>query len=281
MTEHCPFVNISLPLVNRFAPPSFIALIWWLFNVLKKPNCKQMKHQFLTNPILLILAIVIILSGCTKELNNEKAVPADPEQSTAGSHSDALRQNSILGFLDGSASPIGFVGPRSDRTFYPATELMVGMWTVSNAPFYFYGYFCSTHSLAPTPDGIQSAILKLYSNPTPINGDGVHANYGTNNAFYVQRVTGAWDVTQMNLINWGNLPAVTTANQVLVPHTNLSSLDLTIDVTAMVKAAVAEGHTMIGFRLFPVTQTPLNMRNFVSCYHERADLRPRLIINGF
>lgn len=241
-----------------------------------------MKHQSSTNPILLILAILIFLSSCTKEFNGEKA--ANDVQSTAGMsgpHSDTLKLNSILGFLSGSASPIGFVGPRSDRTFYPSTELMAGMWTVSNAPFYFYGYFCTTHSLAPTPDGIQSAILKLYSNPTPINGDGVHANYGTNNAFYVQRVTGAWDVTQMNLINWGNLPAVTTADQVLVPHTNLPSLDLTIDVTAMVKAAVAEGETMIGFRLFPVTQTPLNMRNFVSCYHDRLDLQPRLIVNGF
>jgi hypothetical protein len=243
-----------------------------------------MKHQFSTNPILLILAIVMILSSCTKELNNEKQVPANEGQSSVsmnGPHSDTLKLNSILGFLSGSASAIGYGAASSDRTFYPSTELMTGLWTVNGAPFLFYGYFCTTRALAPTPDGIQSAYLQLYSNPSPINGDGVHANYGSNNAFYVQRVIGSWDVTQMNLIRWGNLPGATTKDQVLVPHTNLPSLDVTVDVTAMVKTAVAEGKTMIGFRLLPVARDPLNMRNFVSCYHERRDLQPRLIINGF
>ncbi|HEY1167053.1 MAG TPA: hypothetical protein VGE90_17890 [Chitinophaga sp.] len=246
-----------------------------------------MKRQLSTNPILLILAIVVILSSCTKELNGEKTLSANDKQSKtsmSSPHSDTLKLSggsSILGFLSGSASAIGYGAASSDRTFYPSTELMTGIWTVSGSPFLFYGYFCTTRALGTNPDDIQTAYLQLYSNPTPINGDGVHANYGTNNAFYVQRVIGSWDVTQMNLIRWGALPGATTSDQVLVPHTSLASLDVTVDVTAMVKAAIRAGRTVIGFRLLPVSQSGLNMRNFVSCYHERTDLQPRLIINGF
>lgn len=239
-----------------------------------------MKHQSSTNPILLILAIVIILSSCTKELNHEKPVPANDAQSTAsmkGPHSDTLKFGSILGFLTGSASTIGLGS--SDRTFYPSTELMAGLWTVDQVQFLFYGFFFTTQALAPTADGVKSAYLMLYSNPTPLNGDKVHANSGPDNAFYVQRVSGDWDIFQMDKIRWGNQPAAWGKNRVLVPHTNLPFLDVTVDVTALVKDAINDGENMIGFRLTPTARAPHNMRNFVSCYHERTDLQPRLIIN--
>jgi len=282
LNEHYPFVNISLPLVNRFAPPSAIALIWCFFNFLKKPNCKQMKHQLSTNPILLILAIVIILSSCTKELNNEKTMPADHGQAIAkvkGPHSDTLKFGSILGFLTGSTSAIGLGSASSDRTAYPSTELMAGLWTVDQAQILLYGFFFTTQALAPTADGVKSAYLMLYSNPTPLNGDKVHANSGTDNAFYVQRVSGDWDIFQLDKIRWGNQPGAWGKNRVLVPHTDLPFLDVTVDVTALVKDAIIDGENMIGFRLTPTARKPHNIRNFVSCYHERTDLQPRLIIN--
>ncbi|HEY1167054.1 MAG TPA: DNRLRE domain-containing protein [Chitinophaga sp.] len=239
-----------------------------------------MKHQLSKDPILLILAIVIILSSCTKELNNENAVPANQEQATAkakGPHSDTLKFGSVLGFLTGSASVIGLGS--NDRTFYPSTELMAGLWTVDQAQVLLYGFFFTTQALGPTADGVKSAYLMLYSNPTPLNGDKVHANSGPDNAFYVQRVSGDWDIFQMDKIRWNNQPGAWGKNRVLVPHTNLPSLDVVVDVTALVKDAIIDGENVIGFRLTPTARKPHNIRNFVSCYHERTDLQPRLIIN--
>ncbi|KAA2240335.1 hypothetical protein F0L74_29705 [Chitinophaga agrisoli] len=183
-----------------------------------------------------------------------------------------------LGFLTGSASVIGIPGQSVDLTFYPSTELMAGVWTVQGTAYTFQSYFCTTQALAPTEANVQEAYLMLNSNPTPINGDGVHANSGTNNAFYVRRVVGDWDVTQMDKIKWTSRPATTTDDQVLIPHTTLASDDLAVNVTAMVKTAIRQGETMIGFCLVPVATQPLNMRNFVSPYHERLDRAPRLVI---
>jgi len=236
-----------------------------------------MKH-----PILLIAAILLLLSGCAKEFNDGKDLPAKHPFSTAQMkrhHSDTIKLNSALGFLTGSTTTIGNGSPNSDRTAYPSTEIMAGMWTVNGVAYAFYGYFFTTQALAPNVDDIQSASLSLFSNPTPLNGDKIHANSGTNNAFYVQRVTGDWDIFNLDAIRWGSQPAASTTDQVLVPHTNLPFLDVDVDVTAMVKKAVRNGETVIGFRLNPVANGPLNMRNFVSCDHERTDLQPRLIID--
>lgn len=236
-----------------------------------------MKH-----PILLIAAGLILLSACTKELNDGKDMPAKHPSSTAQMsrpHSDTIKINSVLGFLTGSTTTIGNGSPNSDRTAYPSTEIMAGMWTVDGVAYALRGYFFTTQALAPNANDIQSATLFLFSNPTPLNGDKVHANSGTNNAFYVQRVTGDWDIFNLGAIRWGSEPAVTTTDQVLVPHTNSPFLDVEVDVTAMVKKAVSNGETVIGFRLKTLATAPLNMRNFVSCDHERTDLQPRLIID--
>jgi len=234
-----------------------------------------MKH-----PILLIAAISTLLAACAKELNDGKDMPAKHPSSTAqmsSPHSDTIKFNSVLGFLTGSTTTIG--NGSSDRTAYPSTEIMAGVWTVGGTAYALNGYFFTTQALAPNANDIQSATLVLFSNPTPLNGDRIHANSGTYNGFYVQRVTGNWDIFNLGAIRWGSQPVATTTDQVLIPHTDLPFLDLEVDVTAMVRRAVTNGETVIGFKLKPVATSPLNMRNFVSCDHERTDLQPRLLID--
>src|SRR5687767_5585233 len=64
-------------------------------------------------------------------------------------------------------------------------DLDAQAWTKDGYPLNVRGAFKFDLSTIPANATIVSAKLSLYSNPTPINGDQVVANSGSNNAMYI------------------------------------------------------------------------------------------------
>jgi hypothetical protein len=153
-------------------------------------------------------------------------------------------------------------------------ELVGAAWTNGGLPYLLRSLLQFDLSQIPSTATISSARLSLYSNPTPINGNQVNANFGTNNAFYIRRVTGTW---VPGVVNFNTVPSVSTIDQVLVPHTSASSLDVTdIDVKGMISTMVSSGN--YGFLLQLQAETIYTLRNFASSRSTDATKRPKLVI---
>jgi hypothetical protein len=123
---------------------------------------------------------------------------------------------------------------------------------------------------------IASAKLTLYSNPTPFTANLSTPNYGTSNQFYIQRINSSWNSTSN--WTWATQPTADSTAEVLIPQTNLSSLDLpNIDVTQLVKNMIAEGN--YGFMIRLQNEVTYNSRIFCSSSYPDSTKRPLLIIN--
>ena len=123
---------------------------------------------------------------------------------------------------------------------------------------------------------IASAHLTLYSNPTPGTANLVTPNYGTSNEFYIQRINSSWNTTSNG--TWATQPATDTTAEVLIPQTNLSSLDLpNIDVTQLVKNMISTGN--YGFMIKLQNEVTYNSRIFASSSYSDSTKRPVLVIN--
>jgi hypothetical protein len=154
-----------------------------------------------------------------------------------------------------------------------APELAAVAWTNGGPPAFARGIFKFDLSSIPSTAKIISAKLTLYSNPTPLNGDLIHANYGTNNAMLIQRVTSNW----ANTVTWQTQPSGDAFTQIVIPHTNQSLLDLTdVDVTNMVTIMVQGSNN--GFLIKLQDETSYNSRVFCSSRYSNAAKHPKLII---
>jgi hypothetical protein len=125
-------------------------------------------------------------------------------------------------------------------------ELLAEYWTVGGSPVITRGLFSFDLSSIPTTATVLSATLSLYSDSVPLNGNLVDANYGTGDSIVIRQVTSSWNAAT---VTWPTQPSTTTANQVLIPATTESSLDLpSINVTGIVSNQVSTG-TNYGFQL--------------------------------
>jgi len=131
-------------------------------------------------------------------------------------------------------------------------------------------------SSIPATATIQSANLYLYSYPAPLlNGTRTDANYGPNNAMLVQQVTANWDPATVTPTT---LPPVTTANQVIAPHTSQSFLDINLDITQQVKSMVTN-NANYGFYFVLQNEVTYTSRIFVSSFNTAYPTkRPRLVV---
>lgn len=155
-----------------------------------------------------------------------------------------------------------------------APELVAASWTSGGAPYDFRGAFKFDLSSIPASATILSASLTLYSNPTPLNGNQVDANSGPNNAMYIRRLLSNWS---SSTITWSNQPASSVSDQVLIPHTSASFLDLTnVDVKNQVATMVATGN--YGFIIGLQNETPYNSRIFCSSKYSNTSKHPKLVI---
>lgn len=161
-------------------------------------------------------------------------------------------------------------GNASDQT---APEFGATSWTLDGDPATTRGIFKFDLSTIPADAIILSAKLTLYSDTTPINGDMVHANYGTNNSMLLQKVISNWD----NTITWYNQPSTDNTSQIVIPHTDEPFLDLKdIDVTAMVKTMHPNANN--GFLIRLQNESPYNSRIFCSSKYAVAAKHPKLEI---
>lgn len=168
-----------------------------------------------------------------------------------------------------------FFGNASINESGASTQLDAGTWTSGGAIVFQRGAFKFNFSAIPGSATILSARLSLYSTPNPSGGNLTTANAGSNNSFYIRSISANWIPTGST---WLTQPPTTSAGQVLVPHTDLPSLDLIdIDVTNLVSVMHTAANN--GFMIMLQNEAPFNNRQFASSRHTNTSKHPRLIIN--
>lgn len=203
--------------------------------------------------MITFLALLLILTGCKKNTKNSETLTLSPANNPTEIH------------LFGS----GTIN-QSDNT---APEIGAASWTYESNPIAIRAVFKFDFSQLPLNAEILTSKLSLYSNPNNLNGHSSGPNFGTNNAMSIQRITDNWD-TQAT---WNTQPGSTSQNQVVIPHTDQSSLDLIdIDVTNLVRDMLETSN--YGFKIQLVNETPYNARIFCSSKYPDTKKHPRLVI---
>jgi hypothetical protein len=161
----------------------------------------------------------------------------------------------------------------ADQTDRMPPELNAMAWTSGGNPLNMRGLFKFDLSSIPANSTILTARLTLYSNPTPLNGNFIDANFGTANAMYIQRVTGNWNPAT---VTWSSQPGTDVTTQVSIAHTNQSFLDLVdIDVKNLVTPMISANN---GFMIKLQNETIYNLRDFCSSRYANAAKHPKLVI---
>lgn len=164
----------------------------------------------------------------------------------------------------------------ADETSPVSPDIALVAWTKNGRPYSARGILKFDLSSIPATATIVSAKLQLFSYPPPVlNGNLVDANYGANNSFAVQQASASWTYPGLT---WFNQPAGNTANQVIVPSTTSSSLDVNVDVKNIV-ASMVSNNANYGFLLKLVNETILTSRIFVSSHSPINQTKvPKLVI---
>jgi hypothetical protein len=154
-------------------------------------------------------------------------------------------------------------------------DLPLMTWTNSGALVHFRSLYKFDLSQIPQNATVVSATLYLYSYPSPTpNGNFVDANFGANNSFIIQRVTTDWSAGTITAFNF----STTTQNQVIVPHTTASSLDLALDVKGLV-AGMVNNAANYGFFMKLQNEVTYTSRIFVSSKNNvYPTKRPKLVV---
>ena len=169
---------------------------------------------------------------------------------------------------------INYINSNIGHTDHTAPELNAGAWTWESIPGELRAAFQFDLSGIPANATILSAKLTLYSNPTPINGSGTAANAGTNNAFFIRRITAPWTASTST---WATQPATETTSQILMPHTSTAFLDL-VDID--VKNLIIRMQTIAnyGFKIQLQNEVHYNNRNFCSSKYADTSKHPKLVV---
>lgn len=162
-----------------------------------------------------------------------------------------------------------------DQSDSMSTELGAASWTYNGIRTDMRGIVKFDLSNIPQNATILSAKLSVYSIPTPLNGDHVHANYGTDNTLLIQQITTMWYPSQ---VNWVHQPSTTTTGQIEIPSTTSPYLDLVdIDVTNLLSGMV-NNNANYGFLLRIKNEVIYNCRIFCSSKFSDATKHPKLIV---
>jgi hypothetical protein len=151
-------------------------------------------------------------------------------------------------------------------------ELLAEAWTVNSV--FVSGRSLFKFNLSPIPSGttVTSAILHLFSDTLPENGNLIDANYGTANDFWIQRVSGSWSQTT----TFNNLPALDSAGAAHLPQTDSSFANESVDVTTMVNNMLINGN--YGFEMRMNTEVIYNSRIFCSTLYSDSTRHPYLVV---
>lgn len=157
-------------------------------------------------------------------------------------------------------------------------EIGAAAWTKGGDPIALRGLLKFDLTSIPSSSTIISAKLSLYSHPAPVNGhqnDEMRANYGTDNAMLIQKVTTAWNPAA---VTFNNQPSATSTNQVVIPSTDQAFLDLPdIDVTQLIKDMTG-ANTNNGFFFKLQNEVYYNSRIFATSEYSDASKHPKLVV---
>ena len=233
-------------------------------SIIENPGTPVTKVQFNQSGSYLFQLMVVDNGGAVGVDTVSVLVKLSPADSLT------LQANPQEGYMD-----MTFAGNDNgeDFTGTNSPEIDAAAWTRNASPANQRAAFIFNLSQLSAHATILSAKLNMYSTPTPLNGNLVDANFGTNNAFYIERVISSWDMSSV----WLNKPATTATNQILIPHTNLSTLDLIdVDVTNLVRDMVANTNYGFGIRL--QNEVTYTSRLFCGVRFADASKHPRLKI---
>lgn len=162
-----------------------------------------------------------------------------------------------------------------DQSTPTSPEIDGTSWTYTGDTIAVRGALQFDLSSIPASAVVDSSRLTLYSNPTPLNGNLVDANYGADNTLLIQQITTPWTASTTN---WTNQPTATSTGQIVIPSTSQSLLDLpNIDVTAMVTNMV-KNNTNYGFLIRLQTEVPYNSRIFCSSKYSDTTKHPKIAV---
>lgn len=154
-------------------------------------------------------------------------------------------------------------------------EIPIAAWTKNSADYTLRNVIKFDLSTIPVAATIKSANLYLYSNPSPLTGNFVDANFGSANSLILQKVSSNWSGSA---ISWSNQPPTSQTGQVIIPSTTQSRLDLNIDVKEMVQSMISENNNF-GFFLKLQNEVLYNSRIFISSYNTTyPDKHPKLVV---
>jgi hypothetical protein len=163
----------------------------------------------------------------------------------------------------------------ADGSNIPDVTISGMAWTYNGTPYYTRGLLKFDLSSISSSATILSANLYLYSDISNTTGDRTDANYGTNNALRVGRITSNWSSATAN---WSNQPTTDAANEILVPSTTASRLDLNLDVTNMVSAMV-KNNANYGFMMQLQNEVAYTSRIFMSSHdNPSTTLYPKIVV---
>jgi hypothetical protein len=162
----------------------------------------------------------------------------------------------------------------ADWSNHTSVEEPISAWTKDSFPTVIRNLLKFDLSSIPANATIVSANLQLYSDTIPLNGDLVHANFGSDNSVLIQQVATTWDPASLT---WFNQPAGITANQVTIPSTTLPFLNVNVNVKGMI-ASMVSGGVNYGFKLQLVNEVEYTSRIFCSSYYSDATRHPKLVI---
>ncbi|MBN1184396.1 MAG: DNRLRE domain-containing protein [Bacteroidales bacterium] len=158
-----------------------------------------------------------------------------------------------------------------------------------------YGFIEDIHLYAWTQDGIlnvlrvaiefdlsslpanaiiDSAVLKLYHNPTSVYMGNRDGNEGENSIF-VRRIIEPWEE---GTIVWNNQPNTDATNEVYIPNSDNPQQNYKIDVTQLVTDMINDLPNSHGFMLKHVYEDPYKITYLASSEHPNSDLHPSLTI---
>jgi hypothetical protein len=162
-----------------------------------------------------------------------------------------------------------------DATGLTQVSLEASAWTQNNVPITIRGLIEFDLSSIPSGATVGSAHLYLYSNPTPNTGNFIDANFGADNSFTVRQISTPWSPSS---VSWFNVPSVRADNQIVVPSTDSSRLDLNIDVTDQV-ASMVTSKSNYGFMLQLQSEEVYTSRIFVASHNTTyPDKHPKLVV---
>ena len=163
-----------------------------------------------------------------------------------------------------------------NQTGHSGLDIPIEAWTTGGNPVIIRSLLKFDWGAIPQNATIVSANLYLYSYPPPaVNGNFTDPNFGTANGMVLQRAATDWSPATLT---WANQPAGVATNQILIPHTTSSILDLNIDVTSLVSTMVST-NANYGFLIKLQNETIYNSRIFASSYYTaNAAKHPKLVI---